>query len=146
MHLTSLTHSDDNIEVYVVFSRCQSELQVLFSSEYCSQVPSIEHNNEFLSIHANCLGFYSIFTWIYILKIESSSVFGSVIVGAFQITFRVKIHDNNVFSFFKNYFWHQHIKTIQNVQIILNFSKKKKNSNFLEIQYPNYSKNLKIFM
>lgn len=72
MHLTSLTHSDDNIEVYVVFSRCQSELRVLFSSEYCSQVPSIEHNNEFLSIHANCLGFYSIFTWIYILKIESS--------------------------------------------------------------------------
>jgi hypothetical protein len=104
MHLTSLTHSDDNIEVYVVFSRCQSELQVLFSSEYCSQVPSIEHNNEFLSIHANCLGFYSIITWIYILKIESSSVFGSVIVGAFQITFRVKIHDNNVFSFFINYF------------------------------------------
>ena len=55
------------------------------------------------------------------------SVFGSVVAGAFQITFRVKMHVNNVFSFFKNYFWHQHIKTIQNVQTILNFSKKKNN-------------------
>jgi hypothetical protein len=33
------------------------------------------------------------------------------------------MHINDVFSFFKNYFWHQHIKTIQNIQIILNFSK-----------------------
>jgi hypothetical protein len=31
-------------------------------------------------------------------------VFGSVIVGAFQITFRVKIHINDFFLFFKNYF------------------------------------------
>ena len=51
------------------------------------------------------------------------SVFGSVVVGAFQITFRAKMHANDVFSFFKNYFWHQHIKTIQNIQTILNFSK-----------------------
>jgi len=35
------------------------------------------------------------------------------------------MYANDVFSFFKNYFWHQHIKTIQNVQTILNFSKKK---------------------
>jgi hypothetical protein len=28
----------------------------------------------------------------------------SVVVGAFQITFRAKIHVNNIFSFFKNYF------------------------------------------
>jgi len=33
-----------------------------------------------------------------------------------------------IFLFFKNYFWYQHIKTIQNVQIILNYSKK----NFFE--------------
>jgi hypothetical protein len=52
-------------------------------------------------------------------------VIGSVIVGAFQIIFRAKMHINDVFSFLKNYFWHQHIKTIQNIQIILNFSKKK---------------------
>jgi hypothetical protein len=35
------------------------------------------------------------------------------------------MHANDVFSFLKNYFWHQHIKTIQNIQIILNFSKNK---------------------
>jgi hypothetical protein len=55
-------------------------------------------------------------------------VFDSVVAGAFQITFRA----NDVFSFFKNYFWHQHIKTIQNIQTILNFSKKKKIQNFWE--------------
>jgi hypothetical protein len=55
----------------------------------------------------------------------SKSLFDSVVTGAFQITFRVKIHTNNIFLFFKNYFWHQHIKTIQNVQTILNFRKKK---------------------
>jgi hypothetical protein len=32
------------------------------------------------------------------------SVFDSVVAGAFQITFRVKMHVNDVFSFFKNYF------------------------------------------
>jgi len=58
-------------------------------------------------------------------KTHCKSVFDIVVAGAFQITFRVKMHVNDVFSFFKNYFWHQHIKTIQNVQTILNFSKKK---------------------
>jgi len=56
-------------------------------------------------------------------------MFGSVVAGAFQITFRAKIHVNDVFSFFKNYFWYQHIKMIQIIQTILNFSKKKKISN-----------------
>jgi hypothetical protein len=32
------------------------------------------------------------------------SVFDSVVAGAFYIAFRVKIHANDVFSFFKNYF------------------------------------------
>jgi len=64
----------------------------------------------------------------------SKSVFDSVIMSAFQITFRAKIYVNNVFLFFKNYFWHQHIKKIQNVQTILNFNKKKI-SNFLKIQF-----------
>jgi hypothetical protein len=49
-----------------------------------------------------------------------------VVAGAFQITFRAKIHANDVFSFFKNHFWHQHIKTIQTIQTILNFNKNKK--------------------
>jgi len=31
-------------------------------------------------------------------------MFGSVVTGAFQITFRVKTHANDVFLFFKNYF------------------------------------------
>ena len=57
-------------------------------------------------------------------KSDTNNVFDSVVAGAFQITFRVKMNINNIFSFFKNYFWHQHIKTIQNVQTILNFSKK----------------------
>ena len=48
-----------------------------------------------------------------------------MVAGAFQITFRVKIHANDIFLFFKNYFWYQHIKTIQNIQTILNFNKKK---------------------
>jgi hypothetical protein len=55
---------------------------------------------------------------------NTKSMFDSEVASAFQITFRAKIHANDVFSFFKNYFWYQHIKTIQNVQIILNFSKK----------------------
>ena len=52
------------------------------------------------------------------------SLSDSVVVIAFQIIFFVEIHINDVFLFFKNYFWHQHIKTIQN---ILNFNKKKLN-------------------
>jgi hypothetical protein len=31
-------------------------------------------------------------------------VFGSVVAGAFQITFRVKMHANDVFSFFLKLF------------------------------------------
>jgi hypothetical protein len=42
-------------------------------------------------------------------------MFGNVIAVAFQIII------NNGFLFLKNYFYHQYIKTIQN---ILNFSKK----------------------
>jgi hypothetical protein len=31
-------------------------------------------------------------------------VFGSVVVGAFQITFLAEMHANDVFLFFKNHF------------------------------------------
>jgi hypothetical protein len=31
-------------------------------------------------------------------------VFSSVVAGAFQITFRAKMHANDVFLFFKNHF------------------------------------------
>jgi hypothetical protein len=58
--------------------------------------------------------------------LELLSVFDSVVASAFQITFRAKMHVNDIFSFLKNYFWHQHIKMIQNVQTILNFNNNKK--------------------
>jgi hypothetical protein len=48
-------------------------------------------------------------------------VFGIVIVMTIQNVFRLKMHQNKVFSFFKNYFWYQHIKTIRKYKkIILN--------------------------
>jgi hypothetical protein len=71
------------------------------------------------------------------------SVVESVVPSAFQIIFCTKIHINNVFSLFKNYFWHQHIKTIQNVQTILNFNKK--NFNFLKTQVEPRSQTLPKF-
>jgi hypothetical protein len=38
------------------------------------------------------------------LALESKNVFGSVVADAFQITFRAKMHANDVFLFFKNHF------------------------------------------
>jgi hypothetical protein len=38
------------------------------------------------------------------LKDDTLSLFDSVVAGAFQITFRAKIHVNDIFLFFKNYF------------------------------------------
>jgi len=35
---------------------------------------------------------------------EIKNVFDSVVASTFQITFRAKMHANDVFSFFKNYF------------------------------------------
>ena len=59
-------------------------------------------------------------------RVDAMRVFGSVVVVAFQIAFRAEIHANDVFLFFKNHFWYQHIKMIQKVQTALNFNKKKK--------------------
>jgi hypothetical protein len=75
-------------------------------------------------------------------------VFGSVVVVAFQIAFRAEIHANDVFLFFKNHFWYQHIKTIQKVQTALNFSKKKKKKNlkFAEQQVEQQSQTLSCSM
>jgi hypothetical protein len=36
--------------------------------------------------------------------VQVESVFGNVVVVAFQIAFRVEIHANDVFLFFKNHF------------------------------------------
>jgi hypothetical protein len=45
----------------------------------------------------------------------------------FQSVFRAEMHQNDVFLFLKNYFWDQHIKTIQNIYKKLIFNKKKLN-------------------
>ena len=53
-------------------------------------------------------------------------IFGSVVVVAFQITFRIKMQVNDVFLFFKNYFWHQQIKTIKKIKKKFKIKKKYK--------------------
>jgi len=45
--------------------------------------------------------------------------------GCFSNNFLCRNACQWFFLFLKNYFWHQYIKTIQNIQAILNFSKKK---------------------
>jgi hypothetical protein len=40
------------------------------------------------------------------------SRFGSVVVIVFQSVFHLKMHQNDVFLFFKNHFWYQRIKII----------------------------------
>jgi G:T-mismatch repair DNA endonuclease (very short patch repair protein) len=62
-----------------------------------------------------------------------------VIAVAFQIVFHAEMHANDVFLFFKNHFWHQHIKTIQKVQTALNFNKKK----IQNLMKRNYKRNAK---
>ena len=47
--------------------------------------------------------------WIVFRGIER--MFGSVVAVAFQIAFYAEKYANNVFSFFKNHFWYQHIDT-----------------------------------
>jgi hypothetical protein len=39
------------------------------------------------------------------------SPFGIVITVIFKSVFRMEMHRNNIFLFFKIYFWHKHIKT-----------------------------------
>jgi len=53
---------------------------------------------------------FSIFVLVFFLSSWTASLsscqsmFGSMVAVAFQITFRVEMHVNDVFSFFKNYF------------------------------------------
>jgi GR25 family glycosyltransferase involved in LPS biosynthesis len=70
-------------------------------------------------------------------------MFDSVIAITFYIIFCVEMHANDVFLFFKNNFWYQHIKTIQKVQTVHNFSKKKKKKlKFAEKQVEQQSQTL----
>ena len=55
-------------------------------------------------------------------------MFGSVVAVAFQIAFHAEIHANDIFLFFKIFFWHQHIKTIQKYKLYLILAKQKKRS------------------
>jgi hypothetical protein len=43
-------------------------------------------------------------------------MFKSVVVIIFQSVFHAEMHQNDVFLFFKNYFWNQPIKKIQNIK------------------------------
>jgi hypothetical protein len=45
-------------------------------------------------------------------------VFDSVVASAFQIIFCTKIHVNDIFLFFKNYFCTNHIKFYQKKNLI----------------------------
>jgi hypothetical protein len=38
-----------------------------------------------------------------------------VVVVVFQSAFHSEMYQNDIFLFFKNYFWDQRIKTIQNI-------------------------------
>ena len=51
-----------------------------------------------------------------------------------------EIRANDIFLFFKNYFWHHYIKTIQKVQTILNFNNKKKFQNLIKHNYKHNTK------
>jgi hypothetical protein len=55
-----------------------------------------------------------------------------VVVVVFQSAFHSEKYANNIFLFFKNYFWDQHIKMIWKHQKHITSKQKKKNSNFLK--------------
>jgi len=70
-----------------------------FLGPYCP-LPEVVESNQFLEGPISQSKKYRGLT----VNIVSKCMFGSVVAGAFQIIFRVKIHANNVFSFFKNHF------------------------------------------
>jgi hypothetical protein len=53
-----------------------------------------------------------------------------VVALGFQSVFHLEKHANNVFLFFKNYFWDQHIKMIWKRQKHINSKQKIKEKNF----------------
>jgi hypothetical protein len=54
---------------------------------------------------------------------EKLDMFENVVVVVFKSVFLAEMHQNDIFLFFKNYFWDQRIKTIQNIPKKLIFSK-----------------------
>jgi hypothetical protein len=65
---------------------------------------------------------------------SSSSVFGNVVAGAFQIAFRAKIHANDFFYFLKIIFDISTSKQSKKYKPYSILTKKKKNSNLHETQ------------
>ena len=79
---------------------------------------------------------------LWLLKVmKIKMVFESVVAVAFQSIFYSKMHQNNVFLFLKNYFWHQHIKMIY-IYIFVNFKQKKLKflENMVLTVFPNTTK------
>jgi hypothetical protein len=58
-----------------------------------------------------------------------------VIAVAFQSVFYLKMHWNNVFLFFKNYFWYQVSKWYKNTKKNINLKQRKKNFNFFKSSF-----------
>jgi hypothetical protein len=58
----------------------------------------------FLNLFKKITNFLKLQYKKYLCNNHTKNVFGSVVAGAFQITFHVKMHANDVFLFFKNYF------------------------------------------
>jgi hypothetical protein len=65
---------------------------------------------------------------------KSKSVFGSVVAGAFQITFRAEMHANDFFYFLKIIFDISTSKRSKKYKLHSILAKKKKNSNFHKTQ------------
>jgi hypothetical protein len=58
-------------------------------------------------------------TWKIHKIIKEKSLFESVVAVAFQTAFHAEMYQNDIYFFiFKNYFWDQRIKTIQNIKKI----------------------------
>ena len=77
-------------------------------------------------------------------SISFSLVFESVVVIAFQNAFHSKTYANNVFLFFKNYFWDQHIKMIWKHKKHINSKQKKKFQIFWKTFLDRNAKHIKL--
>jgi len=69
------------------------------------------------------------------MRLDHLRVFESVIVVAFQSAFHSEKYANNIFLFFKNHFWDQHIKMIWKHKKYIT-SKQKKKFKFFEKCFP----------
>ena len=79
--------------------------------------------------------------WILCIAKNMYKMFiGSVVAVPFQNVFYLKMYQNNIFLFFKNYFWYQHIKMIWKHQKYINLKQRKK-INFFQKRFWNAKTN-----